>query len=576
MTLINKLPLITFVCALLVWASNTARAEDLVSTVDRNQISIDETLKLTVQYSGNKSRGKPNFNKLESEFEILSMESGNKIFGNMSNLTSITQWTMVLSPKKEGTLTVPVFSYANVKSAPIKVKVSQQQAAPAASNINDIFIETTVDKQSVYVQEQLLLKYRLFYSMNVDSLEAEPLEIENVIKEQIPDVRYNRRINDKLYGIAEFNYALYPQTSGQFTVPKLVWDVKVPRNRRSSTTFFDFTGRYEVKRLRTEEKIIQVLPQPENYPADKPWIPAKSLVIEESWSKEPLDFNIGEPITRTITLKSEGLMSSQLPQMWASFDGDNVKIYADQPELKDEKISTGAVSERIESAAVVVADAGEAILPAITIPWWDVTSNSLKYAQIPERTLLSQHVIKNNQSATSPAPDTDIASRPLIDNIGPENGALHHQLMIWRTASAVLGLILLASMIYILFGKKSRQHDKISNDSDQNDKGNFLEIVKACRKNHAADIRRSLLKWANNYWPEGKISTLKEIASQINDHELEQKLSDLDTMLYSTRSTSHAEGKVILARLKSFIEKDKKTRTKSDLAAFYASSFGTH
>lgn len=558
------LGLLVSLCAGLAGAAN---GEELVSIVDRKQISIDETLELTVQYTGNKSRGQPNFDKLKPQFDILSMESGNKIFGNMSNLTSLTQWTMVLSPKREGKLTIPVFSYANLKSAPIKIEVTPPQAAPVGA-VKDIFIETVVGKEAVYVQEQLLLKYRLFYSVNVDSLEAEPLQLDNVIKEQIPDVRYSRRINDKVYGIAEFNYALYPQNSGEFVIPSLVWDIKIRKSSRGRSTFFDLSGRYEIKRLRTAEKTIRVMPQPDAFPNDSPWIPATSLQLQENWSEETLEFNIGEPITRTLSLKAEGLMSAQLPQIWDSFDSANVKVYADQPELKDEKVSSGAISERIESAAVVVSGTGDATLPAIRIPWWDVTSDSLRYAELPERKLKAPAAVgarASNAMANGGERPGDIqVSKTYMQEA--EN--LKAQLLAWRIISLALGVALAFLLGTWLFTNRNQTHAPTHRQA--NTKDDFAAVVKACGKNSPAEIRSALIRWATSYWPDDNVSTLKDIATRVGEAELEITFRKLDAALYSKRQVMFSEGKIIVGILKSFLGRDDKKRVGEALQPFYA------
>ena len=63
-----KNSILTIVLILLAapsWAS-------LSSQVDRTQIESNETLQLTVTYSGKSSNGEPNFSQLQSDFEIIS------------------------------------------------------------------------------------------------------------------------------------------------------------------------------------------------------------------------------------------------------------------------------------------------------------------------------------------------------------------------------------------------------------------------------------------------------------------------------------------------------------------------
>ncbi len=40
-------------------------------------------------------------------------------------------------------------------------------------------------------------------------------------------------------------------------------------------------------RVSSTQLLLRVKPKPDSYPADVPWLPARSLSLSESWSPEP-------------------------------------------------------------------------------------------------------------------------------------------------------------------------------------------------------------------------------------------------------------------------------------------------
>src|SRR3546814_12093198 len=71
----------------------------------------------------------------------------------------------------------------------------------------------------------------------------------------------------------------------------------------------------QLMRVSSEQLRLTVNPKPASYPADVPWLPARSLSLSESWSPEPTHSQVGDSLTRSLTLEAEGLASAQLPPL---------------------------------------------------------------------------------------------------------------------------------------------------------------------------------------------------------------------------------------------------------------------
>ncbi len=546
----------TFYCVVVLLFSHASisSADSLKSMLDRNAIGKDETVQLTVRYSGSSQRGEPNFSSLDQQFEILSTSKSNHMQSVNGRFTSHTDWLLTLLPKEEGKLLIPSFQYAGQVSDALALTVSKPQEAPKGT-LKNVFIETLVDQDSVYVQQQLIVKYRLYYAVNLESVETEPLELENVLQEKLPESRYSRSIKNRRYSIAEFGYALFPQTSGTIEIPSLTWDIKIPKSGRSQN-YFGFSGRYEISRQRTDAKTITVKPRPEAFPKDKPWIPATSLSLSESWSKSPSSFKVGEPSTRTITMTAEGLMASQLPQIWDGHESATVKSYADKPELDDEKNDSGLSSSRVESAAVVVTENGSSTLPAVKIPWWDVTSDSLKYAEIAAQTLSATGANASSSIVSNNSPSSVIPQAA----DGQENSALKTAVRTWQIISFVLAMALIG-VTFLLFGKNKTQSRPVKSQHNNDEKAALVQLKKACNANDASGIRVALLAWSRYRWPEAKIKNLSDIVKKIKDDNFRQEIINIDASLYSNQPEARVDGSAIFACL----QQHTKGRTKDDL-----------
>ncbi|MFL0809540.1 MAG: BatD family protein [Agarilytica sp.] len=564
------------------------RSQDaLVSTVSRTKISIDETIELQVRYYGPSKRGKPDFTQLSTSFEVISTRQSNQFSSVNGQVTSYTDWVLVLEPKKEGRLLIPSFRFGSLISDAVQVTVSPQKKV--SGKVKDIFLETFIEKDSVYVQEQIIVKYRLFYSRNVSSLNNEDLNISNAVQEVLPDIRYNRRINGKLYAIAEFAYAVFPQESGELVIPQLVWDVNVPKTVRSNS-FFGMTGRTETLRLRTEQKKIQVLPRPDSFPNTAAWVPASNVTLEETWSRDPKNLNIGEPITRTITLKTEGLMAAQLPPVWSNANTSDVKVYADQAELKDEPSADGFNSLRIESSAIVLNKNGSTKLPAVKIPWWNTRTNALEYAALPEVTLSAAGskpaTNDKNFSATTLGETTrEFTNTPAISQQNQQAiGELKNQLAstnkhlrTWQLISLGLFVIVITLIACLWLTPTSRSKNGSTEHSqdlrEKSAKQAFSALLKACQSGSNIQIRQALITWAQIKWQKPSIQSLDQVIHELNDQALTEQIKKIDAALYSGKEIQQIDALQIASMLKNLdtLKKSNKN-SKSAIAALYPSA----
>ncbi len=573
-----------FVSLIFLSVHSLANNDNLTSIVDRTVISINESVVLTVRYTGERQQAAPSFAQLETQFHIRSRQQSNQYSVVNGQVSSYTDWTLVLDPKSEGKLIVPSFRLGSLISDAVEVTVTPEKQLPAGK-IKEVFLDTVVDKEKIFVQEQLIVRYRLFFSRNVNSVEAQPLVIPNVVVDALPEKQFNHRINGQLYRVAEYSYALFPQESGEFEIPSLAWTISIPTT--NSRSFLGFSGRNKAIRQRTKSHTITVLPQPDTFPTQYTWLPAQNVTLEETWSSDPNQMSVGEPVTRTLTLKVEGLTSAQLPELWHAKPTGIMKIYGDKPELNDEKFDQGFIATRKESSAVVVNSPGSVTLPAIKIPWWDSNTNTLQWAAVPKRTISVQgsansaNVNGSPQTTGSPAPSVvqnNAQTSALADSLNEEVLSLKTKL---RNANiqkyALLFFLLVTLVLYIREKMKKAAFQGEANPSSHKQESNaakkaFSHLLTKCQQGSGHEIRSALSAWAMVYWPNQKPKTLDDIAHLIDDAEIAQALKTLDASLYAVDADTDSnkiDGNKLAALLKTFIAKRRGKEKGSELEGLY-------
>ncbi len=573
-----------FVSLVLLSVNSFANNDNLTSIVDRTVISINESVVLTVRYTGERQQAAPSFAQLETQFHIRSRQQSNQYSVVNGQVSSYTDWTLVLDPKSEGKLIIPSFRLGSLISDAVEVTVTPEKQLPAGK-IKEVFLDTVVEKEQVFVQEQLIVRYRLFFSRNVNSVEAQPLVIPNVVVDALPEKQFNHRINGQLYRVAEYSYALFPQESGEFEIPSLAWTISVPTT--NSRSFLGFSGRNKAIRQRTKSHTIKVLPQPDTFPPQHTWLPAQNVSLEETWSSDPNQMIVGEPMTRTLTLKVEGLTSAQLPDIWKTKSTGIMKIYGDKPELSDEKLDQGFTAIRKESSAVVVNSAGSVTLPAIKIPWWDSNSNTLQWAAVPERTISVQGGVNNGmingspQVTASSAPNavqSNAQTSALTESLNEEVLTLKSKLRSANIQKYVLLLLFLIALALLIREKilKPSSHSTTNPNTGKQEsstaKKAFSQLLTKCQQGSAHDIRTAVFAWATAYWPDQKPKTLDDIAQLIDDTEITQALKTLDASLYADDAHSgsqNVDGNKLAALLKTFISKRRGKEQNSKLEGLY-------
>jgi hypothetical protein len=550
-TLLLTLPCVLFLSASLSWA------DTLTARVDRTSISLEQTLTLQITYDG-RSHDEPDLTALGQNFDILARSHSSSFSMGNGGASSSTRWNLTLAPKMAGQLLIPPLSLEGSQSKPITITVTEQSAA-ASGDQRDMFVETSVDKTTAYVQEQILLTYRFYYATQVSGLEPKLFQLDQVQLKELPITDYSSTIGHRNYNVKEFKIAVTVDKSGDITLPSTIWNATAA----DPTGMMGMRGRQDIHRLKTDEIHLKIKPKPTNYPANTPWLPAKSLTIEQEWSRNKDQLTQGEPVTRTLTVNATGVSAEQLPPIGENLSINGLKIYPDKPQMDTQTGADGLTATRIDSLSVVPSQSGTLEIPAIDITWWDTQADQLRTSSLPAQPIS----IAAAADATQPANSANsVPSLPeAVTSSSPQ--AAPAGIPTWLYG--LLGLLLISNGITLtLLLRKHTPANKAKTEPALKPKDLWAQITHACQQQNPKAARDAVVHWFQ-LETQHPFTNLTEIAQWADDPVLTEALTALDTALYSSAS-QHWQTQALLDALLSFREKNKtKHSSQDELAPLY-------
>lgn len=505
---------------------------EVTAAVDRNVMAMGETLRLTITATEGENTKEADLRPLLANFDILQRASSSNYSLVNGRGSHTEQLQLDITPRREGVLRIPAMRIGKGVTNALEVTVRSAPEAPDGGQ--SVVFEAEVDRDTVYVQGQLILTLRLQQSINLDNRSVSELELDNAFITKLEQKSFQRNIDGRQWLVHEIRYAVFPEQSGTLEIPAQTFTARVPGGRRS---LFDMAGAGRLMRRQSKPLSIDVLPVPDEYPGGE-WLPARQVTITEQWSTPPDKLRAGESATRTLRIQGEGVQGAQLPPvLFTPVDG--LKLYPDQPQISDQEISTGLMGTRVDSAAVVPMQEGTLELPEIRIPWWDTHAQQLRYATVPARTLRVAPADPATVASAAP-PSTAPAAAPGVTALVPAAGGA----LAWQLLALFSSLGWLATLGWLVWQRRGARQPKSPATQSTSARRALATLCTACDNDDARAARRAVIDWANAVlWREKtnreqgenreyKLSSLQQVADRFGDDELTAALRELESTLY--------------------------------------------
>jgi hypothetical protein len=530
----------------------TGMAANIQVQVDRDPVRLDESFDVTFQAAGSVDAD-PDFGPLQQDFEVLSQSRNSNMQITNGQFSRKEVWTVTLMAKHAGALAIPSVAFGKDRSPELKLTVQAAAQDQLGQGSGDLFLEVEVEPRKTVVQAQVIYAIRLFRAVNlVNGQLTEPKlsQGDAVVEKLGDDSTYETRRDGRRYVVLERRYAIFPQLSGHVTIDSIVFEGR----------YVDRAGALRLTRVSSESLGIDVDAVPLGMQGTL-WLPSRQVKLDETWPKDPPRFKVGEPVTRTLTLRADGLTAAQLPKI-SRGTAEGFKQYPDQPVLNDQKQGTGIVGSRQEKIAMIPTKPGSYTLPAIAIPWWNTEAGREEVARIPARTI---NVLPAVDAAGAPHGQPDAAQTtpntiPVQFEGATKLPAQQTSYNVWLWVSLFLALGWLATAVaWRLSGRKSvNRKAGRAPVGTSNATRTERRLKEACLNNDPHETKAALLEWGARRWPEDPPVSLSDLAGRGSDA-LRSQVDALNQVLYGPRHQVWSGQALWKA-----IEDDKSGRRKQD------------
>lgn len=338
---------IIYIIAILFFTALSLEAQDNVTfkTICKKQVAVGEQFQVSYELNGEGRDFKsPNFNN----FEVIggpfsSTSSSVQIINGSVSRTNTQTYSFHLRAIKEGKFTIPQASVTvgrnRITSEPAEINVVASSGSGystgntsnnwgsrnSEANINakEVFLEAVPSKRSAYIGEQILLTYRLFFTIPISQLSvSQSPSYSGFWTKDITDnngsLQQSSIVRDgKQYNVATIQeIVLFPQKTGELTIDPLditcIAQIRQQRARSQGyDPFEDFfsdvlgTSYTNVKKdIKSQPITIEVKPLPNTNKPDS----FKGAVGQFTFNSkvDKTELNANEAFTFTLTVSGKG------------------------------------------------------------------------------------------------------------------------------------------------------------------------------------------------------------------------------------------------------------------------------
>jgi hypothetical protein len=494
-------------------------ANEVAVQLDREKVALNESF--TAQFTAfRKIQGQPDFSPLQTDFDILSVSTSLRSAFINGKITEETNWILHLMAKHEGKLTIPAIAFGQDSSLPKLVEVSQSDPAKQDETI---FIEIELNpNSSVYIETPLICTVRLYCSLQLSHgtlSEIKTNDSDAIIERVGKDNQYEKFYkNGKRYIVVERQYMIIPQHAGELVISPVIFEGSI-----MARNFSMFDMQSDFRRVNSEAQKIEVKKAPFGVNPDK-WFAANDVKLTEKLSKDLSTLKIGEPVTWTITLIADGVLSNQIPDFDIQAPKD-FKFYIDKPELNNEITASGVVAKKEIKIAIIPLKTGEFTLPELKVEWWNLKIDQKNSSELPLKTII---VASDEVAMTKPAETLRVNSLDELDPIQePLNATLSfsEDKSYWSLLLCTLtGVIAIAGIL--MYTKLKLNNPAL--DSLRVMKRNFKL---ACRSSDTKKAEKYLLACSHLIFPESRFSNLM-LLKPLYDQKISEEIDVLYQALY--------------------------------------------
>lgn len=531
---------------LLVSEPASAQVNQVQVSVDKNPVLVDEPLVVTIEVDDNVDRSAVNTDVFLDDFIVgrTSVSHQRSIINGRASAT--TTFRIIITPQQEGEFDIPVIEIDGVRSQPITLRVVAEREDTEGAR-GTAFLTAAIDNESLYVQQQFTYVAKLYLAADLSGGNIIPPELEGGDVSQVgKDSESLEMVDGQRYKVYQREYAITPNRSGNFAIKGATFEGEIYR-QRSDSLFSTFANTIPVT-AKAPPIEIQVKPVPSNWQGD--WLPSElvSLTRELNPNNGPID--VGEPVTMTYMLTAVGVKPEQLPELEIP-DINGARSYPEQPEVNSFVRNGTSISQLTQQVAIIPNQAGELVIPAQSLAWFNTRTDKAAVIDIDEQRLQVVGISVTDTPATGTQTEDTTATRPAppANTEAPQpttatDGASWWQ---WLAIASLLLWGLTLGFIWLTWQRgwlgKSAKGSQASADNvgpaaeTKATAQHWRALQRACKANQPRAVAEQLLSWAQSRF-EPAPTALTQLSEHLPDTALSHEIERLQRHLYAPSGQS--------------------------------------
>ncbi|MEJ2622205.1 MAG: BatD family protein [Candidatus Thiodiazotropha sp.] len=527
---------------LLLWLPASQLQAAVESRLSHQITSLDQPVQLTIEVESEQDLS-PDLSPLQADFEILgrsTQQSISVVNGNMSAKRSLT---LTLLPLRTGSLTIAPIQVGDQTTKPLTLQVEKQTPQLQEKASKQALIELSLNKQSAYLEEQILLTLKLYQAKGVrgESLDPPEPSLSDTQMSLIHEDRYSSRKDGIDYRVVERVYALFARQPGTLTLAGAKFrgysgGSQDPFSALFGHTFPSQQTSRRIIRSESNQVSLEILPIPDAFTGER-WLPAKNLQIVENGIDNEMAL-AGSPITRRVMIIADGVMSSHLPTLDQAMP-DGLKLYPESPKLNDKPNRSGISSSLQQSLTLIAEAPGSYTLPPIEIAWWNTETRQQEVARLPAKEISfmpNPNAATTNQPAQSLTEQSD--QQPQTEETPKPDSPETNDRFPWlATLLGVAWLLTLGAWWISSRHKQPAKQLKMETPSQPathpTAREKVLQQLTAAYQNRdPGTARNTWLRWAQLSWPDNPPNNLSRLAKRCHP-QLAMAINELERAIYS-------------------------------------------
>jgi hypothetical protein len=307
------------------------------------------------------------------------------------------------------------------------------------------------------------------------------------------------RISEAIDGIdytgQRYELMLFSRADGVIEIPAFPVDVEVKT--------WGAGGGTSIQQLQTPATSFIA-----RVPADAQGLPGlvstTNMSADQSWVPESIELQAGDAIQRTINLQADDVLGMLLtPVSFPRVDG--VGVYQKEPTVADTYNRGELSGTREEAVSYVFEKPGLAEIPAVTLYWWNLSSETLEKITLDG---LKVQVLPSTSTTDAGSSQLDAGNRTYQ----------------WLLAGAFLCI----TVLVVLYRKRiMNAWASYAAKRQESEPMVFKRLLKSLHSRDAGSSLRDLMRWIDCIAYSTHSSLLNDFVEEYGDTELDQGVDEL-------------------------------------------------